>query len=164
MAFCSQCGAEAAGNFCPRCGATVGVAGAAAGGAQAGFAPPPVPPVVESAGLTQNVASALCYLFGLITGIIFLVLAPYNQNKVVRFHAFQSIFLHLSFIIAFILLGILSGIMALATHCLSFIFSGMLYPLLLLCMVGLWLYMMYSAYNNKMVVLPVIGPLAQKQA
>jgi uncharacterized membrane protein len=163
MAFCSQCGAEAAGNFCPRCGATVGVAGAA-GGAQAGFAPPPVPPTIDSAGLTQNVASALCYLFGLITGIIFLVLAPYNQNKVVRFHAFQSIFLHLSFIITFILLGILSGIMALATHGLSFIFSGLLYPLLLLCMIGLWLYMMYSAYNNKMVVLPVIGPLAQKQA
>ena len=163
MAFCPQCGAEAAGNFCPRCGATVGMAGAT-GGAQAGFAPPPVPPIAQSSGMTENVASALCYLFGLITGIIFLVIAPYNQNKLVRFHAFQSIFLHLSIIIIFILLGILSTIMAVATHGFSFIFTGLLYPLLLLCVIGLWLYMMYSAYNNKTVVLPVIGPLAQKQA
>jgi hypothetical protein len=96
MAFCPQCGSEAAGNFCPRCGAGIGVA---AGGAEAGFAPPPVTPSAQSQGMTQNVASALCYLVGLITGIIFLVIAPYNQNKVVRFQAFQSIFLHLCIIV-----------------------------------------------------------------
>jgi len=28
----------------------------------------------------------------------------------------------------------------------------------------LWLYLMWAAYNNKMVVLPIVGPLAQKQA
>ena len=43
-------------------------------------------------GMTDNVASALCYALGFITGILFLVLAPYNQNRMVRFHAFQSIF------------------------------------------------------------------------
>lgn len=164
MAFCPQCGSEAAGNFCPRCGAGIGVADATAGGAQAGFAPPPVTPTSQSSGMTQNVAAALCYLVGLVTGIIFLVIAPYNQNKVVRFHAFQSIFLHLGIIVLFILLGILTTIMGFATHGLSFIISGLLYPLLLLCAVVLWIYMMYSAYNNKTVVLPVIGPLAQKQA
>jgi uncharacterized membrane protein len=164
MAFCPQCGSEAAGNFCPRCGAGIGIADAAAGGAQAGFAPPPVTPTSQSSGMTQNVAAALCYLVGLVTGIIFLVIAPYNQNKVVRFHAFQSIFLHLAIIVLFILLGILTTIMGLATHGFSFIISGLLYPLLMLCAVVLWIYMMYSAYNNKTVVLPVIGPLAQKQA
>jgi hypothetical protein len=35
---------------------------------------------VANAGLTENAAGALCYLGGLVTGIIFLVIAPYNQN------------------------------------------------------------------------------------
>ena len=45
-------------------------------------------------GLEENLACALCYALGLLTGIVFLVLAPYNQNKLIRFHAFQSIFFH----------------------------------------------------------------------
>ena len=45
--------------------------------------------------MTDNMAGALCYLFGFITGILFLVLAPYNQNRDIRFHAFQSIFLNI---------------------------------------------------------------------
>jgi uncharacterized membrane protein len=28
----------------------------------------------------------------------------------------------------------------------------------------LWIFMLYKAYNNEKVVLPVIGPLAEKQA
>jgi len=31
-------------------------------------------------------------------------------------------------------------------------------------MLGLWLFMMYKAYNNEKFVLPIIGPLAEKQA
>ena len=34
----------------------------------------------------------LCYVT-LIPAIIFLVVAPYNQNRLIRFHAWQSIFL-----------------------------------------------------------------------
>jgi uncharacterized membrane protein len=33
-----------------------------------------------SGAMADNVASALCYVLGLITGIIFLVLPPYNKN------------------------------------------------------------------------------------
>ena len=32
--------------------------------------------VAPSLGMTDNMAGALCYLFGFITGILFLVLAP----------------------------------------------------------------------------------------
>jgi uncharacterized membrane protein len=42
-----------------------------------------------STGLQENVAGLLCYVFGWITGIIFLIIEP--KNKFVRFHAFQSI-------------------------------------------------------------------------
>jgi len=152
MAFCANCGTQSNGPFCPNCGAAV--AGSAA--------PPPsggAPPQYQQAqpisapGLTDNVASALCYLFGLITGIVFLVLAPYNQSKLVRFHAFQSIFLNIAWIVLWMVLGLL-------THGLI-IFAS---PLIFLAGLVIWLYMMYTAFNNKRFKLPVIGDLAEKQA
>jgi len=162
MAFCANCGAETPGAFCPNCGAPA--AGPGTGAAPAATPPPPgyTPPVgaPSAAGLSENVASALCYVFGLVSGIIFLVLAPYNQSKTVRFHAFQSIFMHVGIIIVFIALGIVSAML----HGLGIFGLGLLYPLLSLGSFLLWLYMMWSAYNNKMVVLPVVGELAQKQA
>ena len=163
MAFCVQCGAEAPGNFCPRCGASIAESAAAGGytaGAQAGYAPPPV----ATAGMSTNTASALCYLVGLVTGIIFLVLDPYNKNKTVRFHAFQSIFFHVGVIVAMIALTILGSFLSLLTHGLAGLLTLVLWPLLMLAIFVLWLYLMWAAYNNKMVVLPIVGPLAQKQA
>jgi uncharacterized membrane protein len=150
MAFCPNCGAQTAGAFCPNCGSAVS---AGSGPAGASFAPPAS---VSTAGMSENVASALCYLLGLITGIVFLVISPYNQNKTVRFHAFQSIFLT----VAYFVIQIAWSIISLLTHGLGFL----LYPLLLLFFFILWLYMMYSAYNNKKIKLPVIGDLAEKQA
>ncbi len=163
MAFCANCGTETPGAFCPNCGAP-----AAGHASEAGpSAAPPPPPAYNAPigspsapGLSQNVASALCYVFGLVTGIIFLVLAPYNQDKTIRFHAFQSIFMHVGIIILYVALGIISTMM----HGLGIFGLGLLYPLLWLASFLLWLYMMWSAYNNKMVVLPVVGELAQKQA
>jgi uncharacterized membrane protein len=128
--------------------------GAAPAGAGAGYVPPATP--VAAPGLTDNVASALCYLFGLVTGIIFLLIAPYNQNKTVRFHAFQSIFLH----VAVIVLWILYSMIGFLTHGLGFLLA----PLFGLLVIALWLYMMFSAYNNKKVKLPIIGDIAEKQA
>jgi uncharacterized membrane protein len=42
--------------------------------------------------------------------------------------------------------------------------AAMLSPLVGLAFFGLWIFMMYKAYNNQRVMLPVIGDLAQKQA
>jgi len=110
--------------------------------------------------MSENVAGALCYLAGLITGIIFLVIAPYNQNKFVRFHAFQSIFGHLAVIVFWIAYIFIAGVLVFLTHGFGFF----LYPLFGLLIFILWLYMMYSAYNGKRVKLPIIGDLAEKQA
>lgn len=154
MAFCPNCGSQVtAGGFCQNCGTPV-AGGTAPAGAGAAYAPPATP--VSASGLTENVASALCYLFGLVTGIIFLLLAPYNQNKTVRFHAFQSIFMH----VAIIVLWILYTVTSFMTHGIGFL----LFPLFSLLVIALWLYMMFSAYNNKKVKLPIVGDLAEKQA
>ena len=127
------------------------------GGAAPAGAGPGAPPPAAGTGMAENVASALCYVLGLITGILFLVLAPYNQNKTIRFHAFQSIFMHVAMIAVYIVLGILVRMM------LGFV-GVMLFPLIGLAVFVLWLYLIISAYQGKMVVLPVIGPLAQQQA
>ena len=103
MPFCASCGAQVEGRFCAKCGSTVGAAGAAPQAAPS--YPPPVPPPT-AAGMADNAASALCYVLGFITGILFLVLAPYNQNRTVRFHAFQSIFLNVGLFVVAIALGI----------------------------------------------------------
>jgi uncharacterized membrane protein len=133
-------------------------------GSEGSSVPPPPGPATPAAGdLGTNVASALCYLLGLITGIIFLVLAPYNQNKAVRFHAFQSIFLNIALIAVSIGLAIFSVMM----HAISFWLGSMINLLHLVLNLGffaVWLFMMWKAYNNERVVLPVIGPLAEKQA
>jgi uncharacterized membrane protein len=149
MAFCPNCGAQAAGTFCPNCGTSL--SGAAPGsGAQ------PQTPLAATSGMSENVAAALCYLFTFVTGIIFLVVAPYNQNKFIRFHAFQSIF----FGVAWIALYVLVGFLTVVTHGIGIL----LYPLIGLAGFVLWLYMMFTAYNSKRVKLPVIGDLAEKQA
>ncbi len=156
MAFCPNCGSQATGAFCPNCGTAL--SGTAGAGSSAGYSA--ATPGMQAAGLSTGAASALCYLFGLITGIIFLVISPYNQNKTVRFHAFQSIFGHLAVIVLAILLSIVLGLITVLTHGIGFV----LFPLFYLAVFCLWLYMMYTAYNNRMVKLPVVGDLAAKQA
>jgi uncharacterized membrane protein len=110
-------------------------------------------------GLETNVASALCYLVGLVTGVLFLVLEPYNRDKTVRFHAFQSIFLSLAWFVCYIVAMVLAFI-----PFLGWVFSLLLTILLPLAFLALWLVLMYKAYNNEKLVLPIIGPMAEKQA
>lgn len=113
--------------------------------------------------MSDNAAGALCYLLGLITGILFLVLAPYNQSKTVRFNAFQSIFLNIAWVVIYIVLVIVS----LVLHAIP-VLGTLLSILITFCLwIGgliLWLYLMFKTYNGTKVVLPVIGPMADKQA
>ena len=147
MPFCASCGTQADGAFCPKCVAPVG----------AGAAPPAgAPPVVSAAPMADNAASALCYL--LIPAIVFLVIAPYNQNKSVRFNAFQSIFLFVAMVVCSIALGIVLSILHM-----WFIGFGIHSLYSLACFV-LWIYLLITTFQGKTTVLPVIGPLAQQQA
>jgi uncharacterized membrane protein len=155
MAFCANCGSQVEGRFCGKCGAVVA---AEAGGVNV---PPAAATPVQSAGMTENVAAALCYLLTWLTGILFLVIPPYNTNKTIRFHAFQSIFFGVAWIALWIVISIFSTAMAFVG--LFFLFSA-LHLLLLLVFFVMWAALMYKAYNNEKWVLPLIGPLAEKQA
>jgi len=143
MAFCPSCGAAVEGRYCAKCGTAVDPAAP-----QAVTVPP-----VSASGLPENTAAALCYLLGLVTGIIFLVLEPYSKNKLIRFHAFQSIFLHVAVIIIWIAFrAVLPWQM------------WYLAALINLAFIVLWIFMLLQTYQGKKIVLPVIGDLAAKQA
>lgn len=113
--------------------------------------------------MTRNVAGALAYSLGIVTGILFLVLEPYRRDRFVRFHAMQSIF-YFVFAVAFsiawrITIGILMSIS-------GWIFF-LAFPIRLiisLAMFGLWLYLMYQAYNDREFRIPILGAIASKQA
>jgi uncharacterized membrane protein len=173
--FCQTCGTslpDGSAN-CTACGAPQG---AAAPGAAPGYsAPPPnyppppqpgpyVPPPAANSGLTPNVAGALAYLVGAITGILFLVIDPFKSDRFVRFHAFQSIFFNLAWIAFWIIWTIVGLMLSAISHGLFFIIQ---LPINLLVTVGgfcVWIYLMYTAYQGKTWQLPIIGPIAATQA
>ena len=121
MAFCANCGAALADGaaFCAGCGKSVEKSNAAANPGTTPLATstppsatgaPAVPAGAAAAsGLTPNMAGALAYVLGFITGIIFLVLEPYKNDRFVRFHAMQSIFYSVACIVFSIAWGIFWG-------------------------------------------------------
>ncbi len=119
---------------------------------------PNVPPGsgTTATGLTQNVAGALAYLLGPITGILFLIVE--KENRFVRFHAMQStvfciawiiISFGLSFFTSVPVLGWIVGILT------SFVLG--------LAGFILWLFLMWKAFQGEEWELPVVGPFARKQ-
>jgi uncharacterized membrane protein len=82
---------------------------------QTAYPPPPPPdygpPPIAGEGLSDTAASALAYVT-FIPALIFLLLAPYNQKPVIRFHAIQELGLTvvgicLHFLLVIPILGIL---------------------------------------------------------
>jgi uncharacterized membrane protein len=140
-----------------------------AGQGWSGAAVPPnaaVAPAMASAsgtGLTRNIAGALAYSLGIITGILFLVLEPYRRDRFVRFHAFQSIF-YFVFAVAFSIAWsiVISMLMSFSGWVLVVAFPMRI--IIRLAMFGLWLYLMYQAYNDREFRIPVLGAIAGKQA
>ena len=108
--------------------------------------------------MSSNVAGALAYILGFITGIIFLLLDQYKNDRFVRFHAMQSIF----YSVACIAFSIAWGILFATSTSLGLL----LFPIravISLAMFGYWLYLMYQAYSNREYRIPFLGDLAAKQ-
>jgi uncharacterized membrane protein len=119
------------------------------------MADPNVP--AASSGLTDDAASGIAYLT-FIPAIIFLVVAPYNTNPKVKFHAWQSIGLAV--------LGFAIGILLAIIGMIPFVglLDLILAPIVWIAFLILWLIVMIQAFQGKKFVIPVIGPLAEKQA
>jgi uncharacterized membrane protein len=121
----------------------------------------PTPTPAASSGMTNNVAGALSYIT--IVGIVFLLIEPYNKNRFVRFHAFQSIFFCVGIIAFEIVWYILAGILVHISFALVGIL-GLVGMLIGLAVFVCWVFLVIKAYGNQEFKLPIIGDLAAKQA
>ena len=100
-----------------------------------------------STGFDANVAAALSYLVGFVTGIIFLLVE--KDNRFVRFHAMQSTLTFVGIVLVDILLQVVP----------------ILGPLVVLFVViplsaVLWLLLMFKAYQGEEFKLPLVGQMA----
>jgi uncharacterized membrane protein len=100
-----------------------------------------------STGFDANVAAALTYLAGFVTGIIFLLVE--KENKFVRFHAMQSTIVFIGIVGIDILLQIVPILGALVVIFIVIPLSAIL-----------WLFLMYKAYQGEEFKLPVVGQMA----
>jgi len=167
MSFCKACGKELPeGNaFCPSCGAAVSAAAPAAPvAATAGGGAVAMSDASAAQPMATNVAGALTYLAGFITGIVFVATEPYKSNSFIRFHAFQSIFFNVAWIAIWMVWMVVSAILTPLT---AGLFGLVALPVILILSLtgfGTWLFLMYQAYQQKLFRLPIIGKYAAQQA
>lgn len=110
-------------------------------------------------GLQPNLAGALAYVVGWITGVIFFLIE--KNNKYVRFHALQSILFNVAiFILAIAVWGLSLGVAFIPL--LGLIIGGLAHLVLYLGTFILWIVLMYKAYKGQTFKLPVIGEIAEK--
>jgi uncharacterized membrane protein len=101
-------------------------------------------------GLDANVAAALSYLFGFVTGAVFLVLE--KNDRFVRFHAMQSALAFGGITVCWLLLN--------AIPLLGFLIG------VLVIIPGsaiLWLVLMFKAYQGEEFKLPLVGQIASER-
>jgi uncharacterized membrane protein len=103
-----------------------------------------------TSGLDPNVAAALSYALGWVTGLLFLLTEP--ENKFVRFHALQSTIL-------FAFLSVLCVLLQM------FWLVGMLITVFLVVPASavVWLILMFNAYQGVRFKLPVVGDMAEQR-
>jgi uncharacterized membrane protein len=142
MPFCSQCGTQvdAADVFCAKCGAR-----------QPDAAPRPADPF---SSITPRTASILCYIPGLgwIGSIIVLASERFRGNRVVRFHAFQGLYLFVAYLIED---WVLKPMFTVIPH---MHLNGIVDVVLL----GMSIFMIVKASRDEAFALPIIGELAEK--
>ncbi|MFO7968072.1 MAG: DUF4870 domain-containing protein [Archaeoglobaceae archaeon] len=101
-------------------------------------------------GLDENIAGALTYVLGWLTGVIFYLLE--KESRYVRFHAVQSIALFLPLHVVIIVLGYIPFI--------GWVISNLLALLGLV----LWIVLIVKAYQGEWFKLPVTGDIAEERS
>ncbi len=104
----------------------------------------------SSTRLEPNLAAALAYLGGFVTGLV--LLAVEKESRFVRFHAMQSTVLFLGVLVLSIAVNSILLLGAL-------LYAFVLFP----AVVILWLVLMFKAYNGERFKLPIVGDFAEKQ-
>jgi len=134
---------EPADQFCPKCGARQQPAREG-------------PARQAAAGLNPHTASVLCYVpfVGWIAALIVLASSRFHDNRTVRFHAFQGLYLF----VAWLLVEWVFSPMAFFMHGPHFPMVG----LMKLAIIMVWVFMMVKTSHDQTYSLPIIGELAER--
>src|SRR5260370_3816003 len=122
-----------------------------------------------SLGLDSNVGAMLCYwanflcCIGLVLAIVFLVTE--KENRFVKFHAVQSLFLVGTQIAVGLVVGILGFVVSMALDMVHMSLMGWLLVLclrllLFLIFIVIWIIAGMKAYGGQWYKLPIIGEFA----
>ena len=115
--------------------------------------------VKTALGLEENVEAALCYLGVWITGLIFYFID--DKNKLIRFHALQSIFVFLPLMVLGWIFGGFFGLFSYGAGWFFLWWISMIFWVLILI---LWLVLMLKAFQGEKFKLPIVGDLAEKNS
>ncbi len=119
-------------------------------------------PNKSSTGLDENIAMVLCYVAGVVTGIVFYVIEKENKN--VKFAAMQSILVFGGLIVVMIACGII-GVFAGHIPVLGTIVHILLMIVNAVCGIGgfiLWVLLLVKSFQGEVYKLPVVGEMAEK--
>jgi uncharacterized membrane protein len=118
----------------------------------------------STTSLKPNVAGLLCYLGGWVTGIVFLIIE--RKNKLVRFHAMQSL---VTFGILHIIIGIAGNVRGWVIWTgwgwffyPTWVVASVVFGVFLTIAIVLWIFLMHQTYHGRRVKLALFGDLAHR--
>src|SRR5215212_7060884 len=97
-------------------------------------------------GMDAKIASAIGYPIGIIAIIMIII---EKENRFARFHALQSLLLHVAWVVIFIVVGIVFAVMTAISSTLGLLGIAV-YPLLMLAYFGALIFCAYKAYQGEM--------------
>lgn len=123
----------------------------------------------SSFGLSPNVAALISYIWIPVTSI--LVLVTEKENRMVRFHAWQSIFLGAGLAVLSIVLSIVIGVIMLVAGVVSpyagilvSVLSIIVWLILAVAIIAVWIFCLIKAYQGAIYKLPFVGKFAEQMA
>ncbi|MBM3759144.1 MAG: zinc-ribbon domain-containing protein [Acidobacteria bacterium] len=150
MPFCSNCGSEVQPNdqFCGKCGAP-----------QLPSTTPPKPATGANdpfSSIDSNIVAVLCYVpfLGSIASIYVLSAERFRKDNIVRFHAFQGLYLFVAWLIYdWVVEGIIDSFVNRTWVFTRAIRMGLTVT---------WIFLMYKTSQREVFRVPVIGDLADQ--
>jgi uncharacterized membrane protein len=149
MPYCSQCGnqVQPADVFCGRCGARQPVP-----------APPPRDEFLSN--VSPRAASLVCYIpvIGWIPAIVVLAAARFRDDRTVRFHAFQGLYLFVAWLIVDWVISPFFPFLGVGAFRPDRLVVGLLKAVIFFA----WIFMIIKASQDEAYRLPLVGDLAER--
>jgi uncharacterized membrane protein len=100
----------------------------------------------QTSSIPRGIAGLLAYFIPFFGGLFFLIIE--KENRLIRFHAVQSILLWIVFIVLAAIFSLIPFV-----NVLVYVF-----------ILAVWVFAMYQALMERMYELPIIGELSKRQA